>query len=144
MKIQAHFALLVLLCLALGGCLRPAGIRYPGLPNPSDGALHIINFNVDQADAMLIIYNGRTLLVDCGAPLGKPELTAQRIPRRLDALLGHRHIDYFVITHYHQDHFHLHHHNNISSSSSLSTTHRHHMPSIAIVVITPPSSSSYY
>lgn len=103
MKSLARLALL--LSLLTAGCLKPAGIRYPGLPTATDGALHVINFNVGQADAMLVIYNGRSLLVDCGAPLGQPELTAQRIPRRLDALLGHRHIDYFVVTHYHQDHF---------------------------------------
>ena len=97
--------LMLLLLLASVGCLKPAGIRYPGLPTVKEGALHIINFNVGQADAMLIIYKGKTLLVDCGAPLNQPELTAQRIPRRLDALLGHRHIDYFIVTHYHQDHF---------------------------------------
>ncbi len=95
----------LLLCLALCGCLKPAGVRYHHVAPEENDALHIINFNVEQADAMLILYKGKTLLVDCGSPLGKPAIAAQRIPRRLDALLGHRHIDYFIVTHYHQDHF---------------------------------------
>lgn len=101
---------LVLLCFVLGAaivvpaCLKPAGIRYPGLPGVSDGALHIINFDVGQADALLVIYRGKSMLVDCGSPMRAPNKPIRQIPRRLDALLGTRHIDYFVVTHYHQDH----------------------------------------
>ncbi len=96
--------LIALLLLISTGCLKPAGIRYPGLPEADDGALHIINFDVGQADALLVIYRGKSLLIDCGSPLTSPLRASHRIPRRLDALLGKRHIDYFLITHYHQDH----------------------------------------
>ncbi|MBT6491026.1 MAG: MBL fold metallo-hydrolase [Deltaproteobacteria bacterium] len=94
----------VIALLALTSCIAPAGIRYLDLPTPAEGALHVVNFDVGQADATLITYKGKTILFDCGSPNHAPEIAGQRIPRRLDALLGHRHIDYFVITHYHQDH----------------------------------------
>jgi beta-lactamase superfamily II metal-dependent hydrolase len=90
---------------AAGGCLKPAGVRYPNLPTVADGALQIIAFDVGQADATLVLYKGRSLLIDCGAPMGQPQRASQRIPRRLDALVGSRRIDYFLVTHYHQDHF---------------------------------------
>ncbi|OGQ91007.1 MAG: hypothetical protein A2289_00870 [Deltaproteobacteria bacterium RIFOXYA12_FULL_58_15] len=89
---------------ALCACPKPAGIRYPNLPQTTDGALHIINFDVGQSDAMLVIYRGKSMLIDCGSPLTDPSRAARAIPRRLDALLGSRHIDYFVATHYHKDH----------------------------------------
>ena len=93
----------LLLCSLLA-CLKPAGVRYPSLPTHGDGALHIINFDVGQGDALLVLYKGKSLLFDCGSPNNDPRRASQRIPRRLDALLGSRHIDYFVISHYHQDH----------------------------------------
>lgn len=99
-----RWLVVVILMLSCAGCIAPAGIRYPNLPTTEDGALHVINFDVGQADATLIIYQGKTILFDCGSPNHAPEVAGQRIPRRLDAILGHRHIDYFVITHYHQDH----------------------------------------
>ncbi len=87
------------------GCLAPPGIRYPDLPKSEDGALHLISFDVGQADALLVIYRGKTLLIDAGSPLREPLRAARHIPRRLDALLGHRHLDYVMVSHYHQDHF---------------------------------------
>ena len=89
----------------IGSCLKPAGIRYPDLPTQDAGALHIIHFDVGQADATLVVYNNRSMLIDCGAPMADPLRASRRIPRRLDGLLGTRHIDYFMISHYHQDHF---------------------------------------
>ncbi len=90
--------------LLLTGCLRPAGIRYPGLPALADGALHMVHVDVGQADALLLLYRGKSLLIDCGAPGRDPLRLSQRLPRRLDALLGTRHLDYVLLTHYHQDH----------------------------------------
>jgi beta-lactamase superfamily II metal-dependent hydrolase len=95
---------LCVVCLWNASCLKAAGVRYPGLPTLDDGALHVINFDVGQADALLIMYRGKSLMVDCGAPKSQPLKASRVVPRRLDALLGSRHIDYFVTTHYHQDH----------------------------------------
>ena len=41
---------------------------------------------------------------DCGSPLEDPERVLKVIPSRLQKLTGKRHIDYVVISHYHQDH----------------------------------------
>ncbi len=98
----AKARLLVLLFLV--SCLKPAGIRYPGLPTMADGALQVIAFDVGQADALLVLYRGKSLLIDAGTSRNEPNKAVQRIPRRLDALLGKRHIDYFLISHYHRDH----------------------------------------
>jgi len=97
--------ILLLAMLATVACLKPAGIRYPNLPTLDDGALHIVHFDVGQADATLVMYQGKSLLIDCGAPMSDPLRASRRVPRRLDALLGERHLDYFMISHYHQDHF---------------------------------------
>lgn len=97
-----RFAILPLL-VALVCCLKPAGIRYPALPTIYQGALQIINFDVGQGEAQLVLYNQKSMLIDCG--VGSNALKTNRvIPRRLDALLGNRHLDYFVATHYHKDH----------------------------------------
>lgn len=96
-------AALALLLLA-AGCLRPPGIRYPGLPTHADGALHVVFFDVGQADAMLLMYRGKSLLIDAGAARDEPRSGVQRIPPRLDALLGTRRLDYFMVSHFHQDH----------------------------------------
>ncbi len=94
---------LVVLFFVLG-CLKPAGVRYEGLPTVEEGALHIVVFDVGQADAMLVMHRGKSLLVDAGTARGEPRKPEQRIPRRLDALLGKRHLDYFMVSHYHKDH----------------------------------------
>lgn len=94
----------VLLCVLVPACMRSSGIRYEGLPSREEGALHIISFDVGQADAMLILYGGKSMLIDAGSPLTDPLRIVRRVPRRLDALLGGRHLDYFVVTHYHLDH----------------------------------------
>jgi len=89
---------------ALVGCMPTAGLRYPTLPAVEQGALHIIFMDIGQADATLIRYGGKTLLIDAGASRLEPERTAQRAPRRLKALVGSMHVDYFLATHYHADH----------------------------------------
>jgi beta-lactamase superfamily II metal-dependent hydrolase len=96
--------LLRLALLLSCGCPQAAGVRYPDLPRVGDGALHVVNFDVGQGDAVLVLYNGKSLLMDCGGSLHDPLVASRRLPRRLDALLGSRHIDYFLVTHYHQDH----------------------------------------
>jgi beta-lactamase superfamily II metal-dependent hydrolase len=86
-------------------CLPPAGVRYPELPGPEDGALHMVFFDVGQADAMLIMYRDKVMLIDAGEPRKDPNRVEHRLPRRLDALTGSRHLDYFMVSHYHRDHF---------------------------------------
>ncbi len=93
----------VILLLALSACAGRGSDR-PGLPTAADGALHIIVFNVGQADATLIHYAGRSMLVDAGSSQYDRRLASRRIPPRLDAILGGRDLDYFMISHYHQDH----------------------------------------
>ena len=102
-------ALLWSLALGAAGCHTVPAIRYPGLPDQKDGALHFIVFNVGQADCMLVAHRGRTMLVDAGASSRKHERASFRdVARRLEALTGSRHLDYVVISHYHQDHVGLH------------------------------------
>lgn len=93
-----------ILCAAQLSCGPPPGVRYHGLPALEEGALHFVNFDVGQGDALLVLYKGKSMLIDAGASRWEPQRGAQRIPPRLDALLGSRHLDYFVATHFHQDH----------------------------------------
>ncbi len=86
------------------GCSQIAGVRYPNLPSLDKGAFQIINFDIGQADAVLMIYKGKSILFDCGSPLHDPLRPSQVIPRRMDAFLGRRYVDYFIISHYHKDH----------------------------------------
>ena len=62
----------VLALFTLCSCIAPAGIRYLDLPLEKDGALHVVNFDVGQADATPILYNGKTILFDCGSPNHAP------------------------------------------------------------------------
>ncbi|MEM6533381.1 MAG: MBL fold metallo-hydrolase [Myxococcota bacterium] len=94
---------LIVLILASVGCA-PAGIDRPGLPTAKDGALHIVMFDVGQADATLIHYKGRAMLIDAGSGQYDRRMASRRIPPRLDAIVGDRRLDYFMISHYHQDH----------------------------------------
>jgi beta-lactamase superfamily II metal-dependent hydrolase len=77
----------------------------PGAPKPAAGTTQFIVFNVGQADAMLVLHGGKSMLVDAGVARDKRSRPAFRdIPRRLEALTGRRHLDYMVVTHYHADH----------------------------------------
>ena len=98
--------LLTLLPLFHGaGCTLPTDKPPEGYPTADlNEATRIIHFNVGQADAMLLIHRGQSVLFDCGSPLEDPERVMKVIPSRLISLTGKRHIDYVVISHYHQDH----------------------------------------
>ena len=100
---------LALLCclVLLGGCPRTPS---PGGPaGAADKRTHIINFAVGQSDAMLVVHRGRSLLYDAGATVSKVGRQNFRdIARRLEELVGHKTLDYFVVSHYHQDHIGLH------------------------------------
>lgn len=104
--LQRRFLLLVLAgLLGFGvGCLKPAGIRYPKLPTLESGALHVVTFDVGQADATLVLFGGKSLLIDAGQAMSEPNKVKRYVPRRLEALTGRRHLDYVLLTHYHRDH----------------------------------------
>jgi competence protein ComEC len=103
-----RIAVAATLVLLLASCA-PLGYRWPHLPRHTDGAVHVIVFHIGQADAMLVLHRGRSMLIDAGVTWSKVDRQNFRdIPRRLEALQGHRRLDYFVVTHYHQDHIGLH------------------------------------
>ena len=104
---RAHnraIAILLGLALLLPACLPAPALRHP-VPLPDhEGTLTIINFDMGQANAMLVVYKGRSLLIDCGGCSEFPRRASSRIPARLEALTGRRHLDFFLVTHYHKDH----------------------------------------
>jgi beta-lactamase superfamily II metal-dependent hydrolase len=99
-------ALVAAALLAGAGCgPSVAAYRYPELPKVQEGAAHFIIFNVGQADSMLVLHGGKSMLIDAGVSRNKRARSAFRdIPKRLEALTGRRHLDYMVVTHYHADH----------------------------------------
>jgi beta-lactamase superfamily II metal-dependent hydrolase len=100
------FALAVLVSASCGPTAAAPATRQPvPAAKPAQGATQFIIFNVGQADAMLVMHGGKTMLVDTGVARDKRSRPAFRdIPKRLEALTGRRHVDYFVVTHYHADH----------------------------------------
>lgn len=75
----------------------------------SNSGLEIYVFNVGQADAMLIVGPGparRTLLVDMGVGRGpySGAVNARHVARRIRSITGRRHVDYFLLSHFHEDH----------------------------------------
>lgn len=78
--------------------------------NAAQHGLQIYMFNMGQADSMLIVGpspDRKTLLVDLGIPIGGPPPgagTARDVARRLCEVTGRRHLDYFLLTHFHSDH----------------------------------------
>ena len=77
-------------------------------PRPVKGT-HFVIFHIGQADAMLVVNDGRTMLVDAGATSSKRDRhNFHDIGRVLEKMVGERRLDYFVVTHYHQDHIGLH------------------------------------
>ncbi len=62
-------------------------------------------FDLGQADGMLVIYNGHSLLMDAGEAREEPDADRyHRIATKLQALTGSKHLDAFVVSHYHRDH----------------------------------------
>lgn len=106
---RARLLALPLLALLLAGCPRTVEDRFRNLPRMRDGATYIVVFDLGQADAMLVVNHGRSMLIDAGATWTKPgRQNFREIPRVLEALTGRRRLDYFLLTHYHQDHIGLH------------------------------------
>ncbi len=103
--------LLTLLPLLLAGCgptlttaTRPT-FTYDGQSSPGEGATRFVVFDVGQADCMLVINDGRTMLVDAGVSRSREDRDAMgAVARRIESLTGRRHLDYLVVTHYHADH----------------------------------------
>ena len=68
-------------------------------------------FDIGQADSMLIVGPGperRTLLIDLGkaADPGLPSrYSAEHVGQRIIDITGKRYVDYFLLTHFHRDHF---------------------------------------
>ena len=94
---------ILLLCIAISGCLSIPGI--PGFgPNGSshqtenDGKLSVYFLDVGQGDSSLIIFGNKTILIDAGEiDMG------DRVVNALKAL-GVTRIDLLVATHPHSDH----------------------------------------
>ncbi len=78
--------------------------------NQSSG-LEIYIFRVGQADSMLVVGprpGRKTLLIDLGVSRHRPftgESTARHVAQRIFEITGERRVDYFVLSHFHLDHF---------------------------------------
>lgn len=100
-------ALLLALAVLACGCT-PRRVRAPRPPPVSaiaDAPLSFVFFDLGQADGMLVSFGGKTLLMDAGEsrePADRHRFRA--IAQRLEAMTGKRHLDYFVLSHYHRDH----------------------------------------
>src|SRR6185436_2175065 len=71
----------------------------------ADVGLKFVFFDLGQADAMLMVYQGKTLLIDAGAARDSDDaLKYHHIAQTLEALTGKKHLDAFMVTHYHFDH----------------------------------------
>ena len=91
-----------------------AAALLPGIAagaQPTTPGLEIFVFRVGQADSMLIVGpqpQRRSLLVDLGVSRHHPftgTKTARHVAKRIVEITGRRHIDYFLLTHFHMDHF---------------------------------------
>ncbi len=101
-------ALLLLSLLGLAGCPRGLAPRWPR-STADDPRTYITFFHMGQADCMLVVHRGKSLMVDAGATWTRQDRDNYRdVPRRLEELTGRRRLDYFVVSHYHQDHIGLH------------------------------------
>ncbi len=71
----------------------------------TDVGLKIIFFDLGQADGMLVYHQGKTLLMDAGESRESEDADRYHvIAATLQQLTGKKHLDYFVLSHYHQDH----------------------------------------
>lgn len=71
----------------------------------TEAPLQLVFFDLGQADGMLLFFNGKTLLMDAGESREpKDQFRFRAIAQRLEAMTGKRHLDYFLLSHYHRDH----------------------------------------
>ncbi len=64
-------------------------------------------FDTGQADSMLVIGpapDKKTLLIDLGEDRARGDKNHVRVASRIRRITGSAHLDYFVVTHYHDDH----------------------------------------
>ena len=89
------FALLAY--LQSSGCTLPTDKPPEGYPiSDLNKATRVIHFNVGQADAMLLVHRGKSVLFDCGSPLEDPE----RVMKVIESThLPHRQATYRLCCH---------------------------------------------
>ena len=104
MRLCAALAAALLFLSGCGALLRSQGRARRGA-TLEDAPLRFTFFDLGQADALLVQYRGRTLLVDAGESRHAPDAPRyRRVAAHLEKLTGRRHVDHFVATHYHRDH----------------------------------------
>jgi beta-lactamase superfamily II metal-dependent hydrolase len=88
-----------------------ASIGGPAWGQARRSGLEIYIFEVGQADSMLLVGpapDRKTLLVDLGVSRYRPfagQVTARHVARRIYEITGKNRVDYFLLTHFHRDHF---------------------------------------
>ena len=95
MKIKKLTALLLLLCLLLGGCTLPVP-EVPTVPNGDTLTVHFID--VGQADCVLLECGGEYMLID-GGNVGDGSLVVSYLQQQ-----GVEELNTVVCTHAHEDH----------------------------------------
>lgn len=101
MKTRIFASLLALLLLLCGFCgcdFLKKGNDDPVTPLPQDSSFAIHFIDVGQADAALVICEGKTMLID-GGNVDDSSLIYTYLQKR-----GITHLDYVVCTHAHEDH----------------------------------------
>jgi beta-lactamase superfamily II metal-dependent hydrolase len=106
MTARLGFVLLLVGLQVLPAC--SSGRRRPSRDRVTkivEAPLRFVFLDLGQADAMLVVYRGKTLLMDAGESRTPEDSNKFHvIADRLEALTGKRHLDYFVLSHYHRDH----------------------------------------
>jgi beta-lactamase superfamily II metal-dependent hydrolase len=71
----------------------------------TDIGLEFIFFDLGQADGMLVLYQNHALLMDAGESRERGDADRYHsIARTLEQRTGQKHLDAFVLSHYHRDH----------------------------------------
>lgn len=84
---------------------REANAERTRVSSITDVGLTVIFFDLGQADGMLIYHQGKTLLMDAGeARVSADADRYHAIAATLQKLTGKKHLDAFVLSHYHRDH----------------------------------------
>ena len=84
---------------------RAAAAEKSRVSSITDVGLKVIFFDLGQADGMLVYHQGKTLLMDAGESRDADDADRYHvIASTLEQLTGKKHLDYFVLSHYHRDH----------------------------------------